>query len=64
MKTDYQIWSELHNCTHGHCPYGCEHPQPFMHKNKLICGQCAVMCNEILEMIPCDPNDCKEGDKS
>lgn len=25
----YADWCRQHGVTHGHCPEGCEHPQPF-----------------------------------
>lgn len=33
-------WYAAHGCTHAHCEYGCEHPQPFMDGADLLCGRC------------------------
>ncbi len=44
---------------HGHCPEGCEHPQPFEHQDKIICGRCFCKYKEITEMEPCTPEICE-----
>ena len=53
-------WYEKHNCSHAHCKYLCEHPQPFMLGEQLVCGRCAIIDNEINEMIPCTPEICDD----
>jgi hypothetical protein len=53
-------WCEAHGVTHAHCPHLCEHPQPFIHDNELICGRHAVMFGVRVVMIPCIPEICGE----
>ena len=66
--TSYHDWRLLHNVTHGHCPCGCEHPQPFAHNDTLYCAACfyagateqegvPMLC----EMIPCTPETCRDA---
>jgi hypothetical protein len=52
---------------HSHCPHDCEHPQPFVANpmvgppdNKEFCGHCLVYDHELVEMIPCIPEICKD----
>lgn len=55
----YLEWCKQHDCTHAHCPYGCDHPQPFcLDDGRLVCGRCAIIDNELVEMIPCTPDNC------
>ncbi len=56
--TEYQQWCKNNNCSHGHCPFECEHPQPFILDGKLVCGQCAILRGEISVMVPCSPYNC------
>lgn len=52
-------WYRRHGCTHAHCPYHCEHPQPFVYEGRLLCGRCAVKDDEAVDMIPCVPETCE-----
>lgn len=56
-KTEKQ-WYEEHGCAHAHCPDDCEHPQPFMDGDDLICGRCAAKYGERTVMVPCIPPLC------
>ena len=58
QESEYTVWCRERNVTHAHCPHECEHPQPFMLDGKLVCGRCAIVCGEIVEMVPCTPEDC------
>lgn len=46
-------WYDWHQCTHAHCPQGCDHPQPFLWADKLLCGRCYFTEGVYTEMIPC-----------
>lgn len=49
------------NGDHSHCPYGCEHPQPFVHEGKEYCGRCWFVYKiGLVEMIPCTPETCPD----
>ena len=54
----YPDWCRAHNCTHAHCPCGCEHPQPFVSDGALYCGKCFHDDNQLCAMIPCIPENC------
>jgi hypothetical protein len=55
----YQAWCNLNDCAHGHCPQGCEHPQPQLAiDGRMICGKHFYDDNEIVEIIPCNPATC------
>lgn len=55
-----QEWYTRNNCDHAHCPYECEHPQPFVHPDgRLLCGRCWFVENEETVMIPCTPGTCE-----
>lgn len=60
----YDIWCKDNNCSHGHCPEGCEHPQPIavIFKGetvvRLVCGRCLCKYEVLNEMVPCSPKDC------
>jgi len=55
----YSEWCKAHGCDHAHCPYDCEHPQPFcLDDGRLVCGRCAIIDHEIVEMVPCTPEHC------
>ena len=56
MGLNYRQWCEERGVSHAHCPYDCEHPQPFVAPNgKLYCGRCWVAAEMITEMVPCGP---------
>jgi len=56
----YSDWCKERDCDHAHCPYECEHPQPFvLDDGRLVCGRCAFMDKELVEMLPCVPEVCK-----
>lgn len=57
---DYDAWCEENGTHHGHCPLGCEHPQPFVHQGRLICGRCFFKHGDITEMVPCTPDTCEQ----
>lgn len=54
----YDLWCKTFGCTHGHCPLGCEHPQPFAvvlngeTATRLVCGRCWVVDSLLSEMVP------------
>lgn len=54
----YPEWCVANDCSHAHCPYDCEHPQPFIMNGKLICGRCYFKDDDIVEMKPCSPENC------
>ncbi len=57
--TSYNEWLELYKCSHGHCPYECEHPQPFIDLDgRLVCGKCWWDDGDLSVMIPCTPENC------
>jgi len=53
---------------HDHCPYGCEHPQPFRFadtddvpvafRGKECCGCCLFTAKILTVMVPCVPEVC------
>jgi hypothetical protein len=43
---------------HFHCPQGCEHPQPFIAGELLLCGRCYFVHDELTPMEPCTPELC------
>lgn len=46
---------------HYHCPYGCEHPQPFLLADgRLLCGRCWFVDEIETEMVLCTPELCGE----
>jgi hypothetical protein len=49
-------WYDLYG--HGHCPFDCDHPQPFIKDGKVLCGKCYFMSNIETEMVPCTPEIC------
>ena len=53
-------WYARHGCDHAHCPHECEHPQPFMDGERLVCGRCANVEHIETEMVPCTPEICIE----
>jgi len=57
---DNQKWYEDNNCTHAHCPEGCDKPQPSLVNRKMLCMRCYVKYGVISEMIPCDPKNCED----
>jgi hypothetical protein len=57
--TPMQVWYRLHGCDHAHCPNECEHPQPFLLPDgRMVCGRCAILDGQFVEMIPCTPETC------
>ena len=60
----YEEWHKLRNCYHSHCPDGCEHPQPIILEDRLVCGRCLIRFNETVDMLPCDPTICNEGKRN
>jgi hypothetical protein len=51
-------WYTAHNCTHAHCPHDCEHPQPQLDGDDLLCGRCLVIERRRTPMLPCTPEVC------
>ena len=57
---------------HLHCPFDCEHPQPFtlakvqadpahqQYAGKTFCGKCHHDCGIMTEMVPCTLETCPE----
>ena len=43
---------------HYHCPHGCEHPQPFIVGELLLCGRCYFVEDCLTVMVPCVPDLC------
>jgi hypothetical protein len=60
----YTAWCRDHECQHGHCPLGCEHPQPFATDGRLVCGRCAIVDGVFTDMIPCTPEVCGEQERT
>lgn len=63
LRTEaFKRWHEENKCDHAHCPNGCEHPQPFATSNgiTLYCGRCWFKDDEWVEMVPCNPQTCKD----
>jgi hypothetical protein len=46
---------------HDHCPYDCEHPQPFRQGDKSFCGRCWFVCGILTPMVQCTPETCAIG---
>lgn len=61
----YTAWCETKGVTHAHCPYDCEHPQPFVATLKgeteaqLFCGRCWHIEGVVTPMVPCVPETCE-----
>jgi hypothetical protein len=56
----YDHWCVTNGCTHGHCPDGCEHPQPVeLEDGRLVCGRCLCLACEVRELLPCLPSLCE-----
>jgi hypothetical protein len=47
---------------HYHCPLGCEHPQPFIVGELLLCGRCYFKHDDLTPMAPCTPALCGPDD--
>ena len=59
---------------HYHCPFDCEHPQPFtltgyltlraikvgFRRGKRYCGRCWHKFSEVVEVILCTPETCPD----
>lgn len=58
----YTAWCLEQGCTHGHCPLGCEHPQPSTYAGtaQVICGVCYFADGTINEIVPCLPEMCPD----
>jgi len=41
---------------HYHCPISCEHPQPFITGELLLCGRCYFVDDQITPMVECECN--------
>lgn len=53
-------WYVETGCDHAHCPNNCgEHPGPIFHGGRLLCGRCAVLYGEVVDMVPCRPETCE-----
>jgi hypothetical protein len=44
---------------HYHCPEECEHPQPFILGELLLCGRCWFRDGELTPMVECSPEVCE-----
>ena len=53
-------WYKDNNCSHAHCPLGCEKPQPEVCGGKLLCMKCLVLYDTLTEMVPCTPEICED----
>lgn len=54
----YAAWCRENGCEHGHCPDGCEHPQPCLADGVVVCGRCLIMFGEAVPLVPCGPEVC------
>lgn len=45
---------------HAHCPYDCEHPQPFEDFGVAVCGACWFINKELTPMVLCTPETCED----
>lgn len=55
----YLAWCEAHGVSHGHCPQGCEHPQPAMTDDgRLICMRCLCVEGLLTLVVPCGAGVC------
>lgn len=63
VYTFYTKWCIDNSCTHGHCPLGCEHPQPedYAGNGYLICGRCYFYDKTITIIEPCVPETCPDA---
>lgn len=52
-------WYARHDCSHAHCPLDCEHPQPFLDGDILLCGRCWFIEGRQTEMVACTPDVCE-----
>ncbi len=53
MPDTEEEWYAANSCTHAHCPWACDHPQPFISGGKLFCGRCWFVEGVAVEMVPC-----------
>lgn len=44
---------------HYHCPFGDEHPQPFVAGGLLLCGRCYFVDDVLTIMVECSPEVCE-----
>lgn len=55
----YTLWCSWHGVSHGHCPLGCEHPQPVMLDDaRVVCGRCLIVDRTITPIVPCTQDVC------
>lgn len=56
----YSRWCRHYGVAHAHCPYGCEHPQPWVGQasGRLYCGKCWRDSRKLTRMVPCKPELC------
>jgi hypothetical protein len=59
MALTVKEWYKVHGVNHAHCPNGCEHPQPFIINDELMCGRCAHKDGIFVPMVPCRPEVCQ-----
>ena len=57
-RDPYMTWCDQNETSHGHCPLGCEHPQPFGSDGRLFCGKCWHDTGTLTEMVPCNEGIC------
>jgi hypothetical protein len=54
----YREWCEANDCSHGHCPLHCEHPQPeVLEGGRVVCGSC-LSVGLITDVVPCGEDNC------
>ena len=59
LPETYKDWIAMHGVEHTHCPYDCDHPQPFiLEPGSLVCGKCWFIHRIRTEMVPCAPEVC------
>jgi len=58
----YTVWCRDNECSHGHCPLGCEHPQPstWAGDARIICGCCYFTDGTVSLVVPCTVQLCGE----
>ncbi len=63
FSTPYTAWCEANDCTHGHCPLGCEHPQPgyYAGTDELLCGCCYFYDGTHTLIELCVPTTCRDA---
>lgn len=57
----YTEWCIINKCTHGHCPFSCEHPQPMVtDDDRCVCALCLHYSGELVDVAPCTPENCPD----